>query len=423
MTTKETNMSGYSVLILAGEASGDYHAAALVQDLKQLVPNLRVTGIGGDKLEQAGMELLHHYQELNTIGLTEGLGRLGTILNAYKTMKREISSGKHQVFIPVDYPDVNLRLCHFARNAGLKVCYYVSPQVWAWRKGRVRKIAKRVDHMMTLFPFEERFYQDKGVRASFVGHTMSRDIPHQIDRSQVRQALSIDNEEYVVALAPGSRPAEIRRMLPRMCESAGIFTRYYPDTRFVLPLAAEHLRELVTEILIQQSVSVDVLTTDASQVMAAADCGLVTSGTATLQAALVGMPHALVYVIDEFSWWLALSVIKPLLMDKDLHVGLSNVLSIYEEKQGRGPIKDMVDKGITIPCQECGRPLFIPEVLQHDATPERLAHWLISFRVDERLRNAMKGGFEQIRSMLKAPNNGPTAAMIVRDMLIHKNER
>ena len=421
-STEEINMSGYSVLILAGEASGDYHAAALVRDLKELVPNITVTGIGGDRLKQAGMQLLHHYRELNTIGLSEGLGRLGTILNAYKTMKREIRSGKHQVFIPVDYPDVNLRLCRFARDAGLQVCYYVSPQVWAWRKGRIRKIARRVDHMMTLFPFEARLYQKAGVRASFVGHTMAREIPNHINRSQARYALSIDDGAYVVALVPGSRPAEIHRMLPRMCESAEIFTHYFPDTQFVLPLAADHLMELVNEILNRHSVPVIVVKNDASQAMTAADCGLVTSGTATLQAALVGMPHALVYVLDEFSWWLALRIIKPLLMDKDLHIGLSNMLSIFEEKLGRGPIKEMVQQNVIIPCQECGRPLFIPEILQHQATPAKLAHWLISFRIDEKLRNTMKAGFQQIREMLKSPTDGPTAAITVRDMLVGKNK-
>jgi len=172
-----TAMPKRSILLLAGEASGDYHAAALVRDLKDANPEIRVSGIGGDRLAAAGMELLHHYRDINTIGLSEGFSKIRNIVKAYQTMKRELRSGLHDLFIPVDFPDVNLRLCKLARDAGLPVYYYISPQVWAWRKGRIRKIAARVDRMMTIFPFEEKLYKDAGVKADFVGHTMAKDVP------------------------------------------------------------------------------------------------------------------------------------------------------------------------------------------------------------------------------------------------------
>ena len=331
-------MADYSILLLAGEASGDHHAAALVRQLKLLCPEVRVSGIGVDKLAAAGMELLHHYREINTIGLSEGLGKVRNIVSAYKKMKRELQSQRPAVFVPVDFPDVNLRLCRIARSAGVTVCYYISPQVWAWRRGRIRKIASRVDRMMTIFPFEEKLYRDAGVRADFVGHTMVGDIPGNPDRPHLRHEFGMPTACYAVALVPGSRPAEIRRMLPVMCDAARIHLEEFPDTEFALPLAGEHLRPLVNEIVSTHEIPVRVQSADAAIVMAACDSGLVTSGTATLQAALAGMPHAVVYKLDRFTWLLAIKVLKPLVMDKDLHVAIANVLAINLEKQGEGPL-------------------------------------------------------------------------------------
>ncbi len=410
-------MSQYSILILAGEASGDYHAAALVNELKELDPTIRFSGIGGDRLAEAGMELLHHYREINTMGLSEGLGLVRKVISAYKTMKRELTSGKHDLFIPVDFPDVNIRLCHFAKAAGVPVCYFVSPQVWAWRKGRIHKIARRVDRMMTLFSFEEGLYREVGLPANFVGHTMAKEIPENLDKAELRKELGIPESTYVVALVPGSRPAEIRRLLPRMCGAAEIFAQYFPETRFVLPLAGNHLGEMVRDIVHAHQVNVSVHSIDATKLMAASDSGLIASGTATLQAALVRLPHALVYVLDPFTWWLMLKILKPTIMDKDLHVGIANVLAIKEEYQGRGPIKEMARHNVSVPCGICGRPIFVPEVLQNHATPEKLANWLISFKVDKPLRESMLEGFKQIREMLTPPENSPPAAKIVHEML------
>ncbi|MFH0823347.1 MAG: lipid-A-disaccharide synthase [Pseudomonadota bacterium] len=410
-------MDNYSILLLAGEASGDHHAATLVKDLKDLIPGLKVTGIGGDKLAAAGMDLLFHYRDINTIALTEGFGKLVRILKVYRAMKAELMSGRHNLFIPVDYPDVNIRLCRFASRARIPVCYYISPQVWAWRKGRIRKIASRVDRMMTIFPFEERLYREAGLETHFVGHTMVREIPESMNRAELRAEMGFGPEDRVIALVPGSRQAEVRRMLPIMSEAAVIFHAANTDARFVLPLAAEHLRPIVEEIIEKYPLSVTVRTGSAFDVMAAADCGLVTSGTATLQAALAGMPHAVVYKVDPATWWIGLHILKPLLMDKDVHIAIANVLAIYEEREGRGPIKEVIDAGLDIRCGECGRPLFVPEILQDRAVPDNLAVWLTRMLNDEVFKETTAKGFRQIREMLRPPPHGPTAAEVVRDIL------
>jgi lipid-A-disaccharide synthase len=274
-----------------------------------------------------------------------------------------------------------------------------------------------VDRMMTIFPFEEQLYRDAGVRADFVGHTMVRDIPETSDRDLLRRELDGEPSRYTVALVPGSRPAEIRRMLPVMCEAARIHLSRYPETQFLLPVAGEHLRPLVNDIVSQYEVPVAVLSSDASRIMAACDSGLVTSGTATLQAALAGMPHAVVYKLDRFTWLLAIKVLKPLVMDKDIHVAIANVLAINLEKQGKGPLRESVGTGFGITCQECGRPLFVPELLQDKVTPENLAAWLERFRSEEPLRDYMTRGFKEIRNTLTLPEERPSAARIILDCI------
>lgn len=410
-------MASDSILLLVGEASGDYHAAALVKDLKRLRPNIRVSGIGGDKLAAAGMELLHHYREINTIGLSEGLSNVRNIIAAYTTMKRELRSGKHSLFIPVDFPDVNIRLSGLSKNAGVPVCYFISPQIWAWRKGRIRKIAARVDRMMTIFPFEETLYRDAGVRADFVGHTMVRDIPEHVNKSELRESLGMDSHRYAVALLPGSRPAEIRRMLPVMCAAAARYAEGFPDTQFALPLAGSHLSELVHEILAVFKLPVSVYSGEAASILSASDSALVTSGTATLQAALAGIPHAVAYKLDRISWIIAIRLIKPLLMGKDVHVAIANVLSISGENLEGSAIASMLDAGFHIPCLECGRPLFVPELLQDHVTAENLADWLIRFKNEPALRDAMTRGFTWLRKQLSPPEENRTAAGIVLDCI------
>lgn len=406
-----------SLLILAGEASGDYHAAAMVTDLKQRCPGARVVGIGGDRLARAGMELLYHYRDINTIGLSGGLGKFHSIVTAYRRMKEEIKKGGHQIFIPVDFPDMNLRLCSLAKRAGIPTCYYISPQIWAWRKRRIRKIATRVDRILTIFPFEVELYKSAGLRADFVGHTMVRDISAQVNRQSLRRELGIEPSSSATALVPGSRQTEIVRMLPVMCEAARIYAGHYPDARFLLPLAGPHLSGLVQKILSDYDINVSVHNIEAATVMAACDSGLVTSGTATLQAALAGMPHAVAYKLDNFSWFLASKILKPLVMEDDIHVAIANVLAINDEKKGGSLIREMIESGFEVSCQECGRPLFVPELLQEKASPENLARWLIRFRSEEGLGQAMQRGFKQLRKMLESPDPSLTPAAIIMEIL------
>jgi lipid-A-disaccharide synthase len=410
-------MKGRSILLLAGEASGDYHAAALARDLKRLRPEIKITGIGGELLEDAGMELLAHYKDINAVGPREGLSKLRKILAVYNEIKARLKSGEYDLFIPVDYPDVNLRLARGAKRAGVKVCYFISPQVWAWRKGRIKQIRAHVDQMMTIFPFEAEFYRDLGINAKFVGHTMARDIEPEQDVESLRSELELDDRFYWVAIAPGSRPTEVKRILPRMIQAGKIFRNAYQDVRFAIPLAGEHLRPLITDILEAFSEEARIVSKPAAHLMAACRSALVTSGTATLQAALVGTPHAVVYILDPPSWFVAMRILRPLVMDKDLHVAIANVLSIYTRQTEINPIDIMEQARAGVKCMECQRPLLVPELLQGWASPEAMAEWLARFRTDPSLTRAMRAGFAQIREMLAPRGTSNVAAISVLEVL------
>ena len=407
------------LLVMAGEASGDYHLAALITRLRRVLPEMEVFGIGGDRLSSVGVHLFHHYKEINTIGLSGGFSKLRKVMDAYRTMKKELASGNYDLFIPVDFPDVNIRLCKFAKKSRTKVCYYISPQVWAWRKGRIFKIKDRVDTMMTIFPFEEKLYRKIGVNAHFVGHTLVRESEMTHDRVQTRRELGLDSDSRLVMLAPGSRSSEIERTLPLMLEAAKKHSSLHPETKYVLPVAGPHLLGLIRKLTSESELQIIISQGDVSSLMAASDYGLVCSGTATLQAALAGLPHAVVYLMDSFSWFLATRILKPLLMDPDLHVAIANVLSIKMEQDGiRGPISTISKAGYSIRCDECGRPLFVPELLQDHAGHDELCHWLNKFRQEEKLCLAMKQGFQQIRHYLIQSDESKYAEKIVYDMLM-----
>lgn len=406
-----------SVLILSGEASGDYHAAALVREVKKRHPNVSFFGIGGEKLQEAGMKLLLHYREINTIGFSGGFTKLRKVLSAYNMMKSELRSGAYRVFIPVDFPDLNIRLCKVAKKSNVKVCYYISPQIWAWRKKRIYQIASNVDTMMTIFPFEEKMYRDIGVDAHFVGHTMVGDIPGDSDRPTLRSELGLSNSQRVVTLAPGSRHSEIARVLPVMLEAGKLHLKNFPHTQFVIPLAGAHLRDPVQNLVDSSGLETKVLEEDASKVMAASDSGLVASGTATLQAALSRMPHVVVYIIDNFTWILATKILMPLVMDPDIHVAIANMLSIKSPKTFNTPLDIMLERGFRIPCLECGRPLFVPEILQRNATPENLELWLRRFATETALTEAMDEGFARLRQMLEKDSSKLSAPDIVSQIM------
>ena len=278
---------GRSVVLVAGEASGDQHATKLARELLALDPGLTISGIGGPELEAAGAELLYRSEDLALVGVAEVLPKLRVILGAIRGLKRHMKRTRPQVVILVDFPDFNFRVGKAARKLGLKVLYYISPQVWAWRPKRALQMAAFVDQLACVFPFEPRFFRLRvpKLAVSFVGHPLMDDPPQDWS-----EPLPVPHEAELVGLLPGSRMSEIIRLLPLLLGAARRMQERRPGLHFVLPLAPGLKREEVEPYLKGTPRGLTIIPGRARQVMAQSRLLLVASGTATLQAALAGTP-------------------------------------------------------------------------------------------------------------------------------------
>jgi len=289
---------------VAGEASGDLHGADLVVALRKLVPNLDIIGLGGERLREAGMRTVADVADVATVGLVEVVGRLGTLARTYLTLARMVRRDRPDLVILVDFPEFNLRLARVASRAGVPVFYYIGPQVWAWRRGRVRTVARRVDALALVFPFEASLYAPHCEGAQFVGHPLLDRVTATRSRANTLARYGLDPDRVTVALLPGSRPKEIRYVLPRMLAAAEILGRER-GCQFALALAQTVERSEVEARVARSGARVQLIEGDTYNVIHAADLVLVASGTATLETALLERPMVIVYRLSSLSYALA----------------------------------------------------------------------------------------------------------------------
>ncbi|HEX9985895.1 MAG TPA: lipid-A-disaccharide synthase [Thermoanaerobaculia bacterium] len=288
--------------VVAGEASGDLHASEVIRELKQLVPDVELFGIGGDRLAAEGMTLLHHAREMGIVGLFNVLRHLPMFKRVFDELIARIAAEKPDAVLLVDYPDFNLRVAKKCRELGLRVIYYISPQLWAWRQGRVRHIARYVDRMIVLFPFEEEFYRSHGVPVTYVGHPLIEQLAHIHRPPRPEDTLHI-------ALLPGSRRMEVNSLLPPMLKAVELLRRERAVDAYVVQaptIATEHLERLMKET----QVEVPIRTHDGGQAVAAADVALSSSGTATLESAVLGTPVVVMYRLSPATYWLAKRLVR-----------------------------------------------------------------------------------------------------------------
>jgi lipid-A-disaccharide synthase len=292
------------VAIVAGESSGDTLGAALITALRARHPDTEFFGMAGPKMVAAGCEAWAHSDDLGVMGLVEVLSHLPRLLKIRKNLLRRIEAVKPDVFVGVDVPDFNLGLAKRLKHAGIRTVQYVSPQVWAWRQGRVKSIGQAVDLVLCLLPFEKKFYDEHGVRAEFVGHPLADQIPLEIDRAGARRALGIDADALVVALLPGSRLGEVERLGADFVAAAQWMRRQRPDSRFtfVAPMASSRVRAVFE----RQSAGAPVRLLDgqAQAALAASDVVLVASGTATLETLLSKRPMVVAYRLGAITAFL-----------------------------------------------------------------------------------------------------------------------
>ncbi|WP_163782454.1 lipid-A-disaccharide synthase [Myxococcus vastator] len=372
------------ILVVAGEASGDTHAAELVAALRARRPDLTFFGMGGARLAAQGVELLFDAREVSVMGITEVLPRIPRILQILKGLAEASAERKPDVAILVDIPDFNLRLAKKLKALGVPVAYYVSPMIWAWRRGRVRTIKRLVDRMLCILPFEEDFYREAGVSARYVGSPVVEQVPAPDTATAFRERLGLVKDAPTLALLPGSRMGEIRRLLPDMVAAAKRLSAERPGLQVVVPVAPTIDRTEITSRFEGSGVTPILVEGRAPEVVGASDAAVVASGTAVLEAGLMQRPLVVVYRVSLITYWVGR------LMLKVAFVSLINLLA--------------------------GRRV-VPELLQGEMTPERIAEEVRRVWIPGAPREEMLQGLAEMRGRLGETGAATRAAETVLELL------
>lgn len=370
-------------MIVAGETSGELYGALLAEALKKKAPHVRVVGIGGERMQAAGVKLVSGIA--SAFGLTEAVASLGTLRETLRKAADAFRRYRPAVLVLIDYPDFNLRLAAYARRLHIPVLYYVSPQVWAWRRGRVRKIARLVDRMAVILPFEEAIYRDTGLDAEFVGHPVLDEIRGmKTGRHELKEEMGFNPALPLIALLPGSRPHELHRLLPLVLDVVRACKRSHPRYQYCIPFApntdlVRHLSWI--ERLKAEGVSVS---KGASlRALAASDCAVIASGTATLQAALLGVPLVVMYKLFPLTFWLGKRIVQV------KWVSLINILSDRE---------------------------VVRELLQRDATVGNVLKELDRIMHDAAYRDQMLRAFADVRKVFAEKHASERVADLITAM-------
>ena len=359
------------IALVAGEASGDLLGAGLLHQLKQRFPAAEFAGVGGPRMRAEGMQVWHESDELAVMGLAEVLRHLPRLLRLRKTLHARLLEWKPDVFIGIDAPDFNLGLEKKLKRAGLRTVHYVSPSIWAWRQGRAKKIGDSADLVLCLFPMEPPIYERHGVNARFIGHPLADSFPLHPDRAAAREALALPPDTPVLALLPGSRLGEIRRLLPVFLQAARLLAESKPGVRVVIPAANARCRaEIETQLRATPLPGALLIDGQADRAMIASDVVLLASGTATLEAMLAKRPMVVAYRISALTY----RIVMGLGMMKVNRYSLPNVLA-------NEPV--------------------VPELMQGDCTADNLVAALMRWFDDDEARATLEPRFLAIHEKLR----------------------
>lgn len=367
------------ILIVTGEASGDLHGANLAIALRKLKPDVRLFGAGGFHMKAAGVELIPGMERLDAVGVL-GLKQIRKGLSNLFRLRRFLRREKLDAVVLIDNPGTNLRLARIAARIGHRVIYYIAPQIWAWGARRMKLIRRVVHRMIVILPFEESLFRNAGVACDFVGHPLLDTLAPAYDKNSLRHQLGLPQDELVIGLLPGSRVPEVRTLLPPMIQAVKHIARFYPGIQCVIGRASSISEDLIESVLDRTGLQVTVTGNHTNEVMATSDLLLVASGTATLQAALIGTPMVITYRLS----WLTYQVAKRLVTVK--YIGLVNLVA------GRG---------------------IVPELIQDEATAEKLSEEALMLLRDQGLCERMREAFRAIRGELGTPGASTRAAHIV----------
>lgn len=371
------------VMISCGEASGDLYAGSLVAELRRLAPGVAVLGLGGERLRAAGAELVADYRGLSVTGLAEALRVLPRSWRVLRRLVEVAEATRPAVFVAVDFPDFNLRLAAALKRRGIPVVYYVSPQLWAWRSGRMKAMKRLATSVLVIFPFEEPLYREAGVPVEFVGHPLVDLARATAPREAVLADLGLDPTAPTVALLPGSRPNEVRAILPGLAAAARRIRARIPRVQFVVA-RAPHLEDRVFEAVAPPPLEADlrlaVAEGRADDVLAASDVAVTASGTATIQAALHGCPMVIVYRLSPLTYRLG----KPF-----VHVDTYGMVNLVAGRR------------------------IVTELIQQAFTPAAVADETVSLLTDTARAEAVRAGLAEVRAKLGGPGASRRAAEAV----------
>ena len=362
-------MTSKQFLLVAGEASGDMYGAQVARALRRRFKGSRVFGLWGERMREAGVESVADIAHTSVVGPFEAVSHIGALYRIFRKLSRLVEDDPPSAAVLIDFPDFNLRLAGRLKALGVPVIYYISPQVWAWRPGRVRQIREVVDKMLVILPFEEEIYQRAGIDVEFVGHPLLDTVRPRMTRGAFLAKHRLKNNGHLVALLPGSRRKELRYMLPTLCLAADLILAEKPDTQFVLPVASGLSTEFVQGFLGARPIKL--VGNDTYDAIRYSRAAIVASGTATLETALLGTPEVIVYRIGRATWLLGKVLLKVRMF------GLVNIILGAE---------------------------VVPELYQDRMTPENVAKVTLKLMDDVWTQSEIRGNYEKLRRNLGTGN-------------------
>ena len=370
--------------MIAGEASGDLHGSHLVKEMLSLDPSLQFYGVGGEKMKNEGVELIADSKEMAVVGITEVLLKLKRIYQIYRKLKNSLAANSPALVILIDYPDFNLRFAREAKKKNIPIVYYISPQVWAWRKGRIKKIGRLIKKMIVIFPFEKKFYEEAKIDVDFVGHPLLDAIRSQFSREEAFQKFSLTPGVTTIGLLPGSRMNEIKRHLPPMIEAISLISKQINPVQFIIPVAPGLDWGEVQNLVGSKRENIRVVENNIYDVMRISDVVIVASGTATIEAAIMGAPMIVVYRVSPLTYLLGKMLIKV------KNIGMVNIIA-----------------GKTV----------VPELIQKDVTPEKITSAVVQILENPSKQEEIKKELSSLKEKIGNPGASFRAAQIIISLL------
>ena len=375
---------GKKVIVIAGEPSGDLHGSHLIKNLKEISPEIEISGLGGPQMKAAGAEIYYDLTNLAVIGFFEVLKNIDKFKSAFKLLLKKIDQVKPDVVVLIDYPGFNLKIAKEIKKRNISIIYYISPQVWAWGKNRIKTIRKLVDKMIVVFKFEEDLYKKEKIDAYFAGHPLIDIVKPVNSKDETFLNYNLDSSNPIITLMPGSRENEICKNLPIMLESANLIHEKIQDAQFLLIQSNSVESSIYEQEVKKSNLPVRLIVNNVYDILNITDFALICSGTATLEATILTVPMAIIYKVSFLSWLFIRSLIRiP-------YIGLVNIVA---------------NKKIA------------PEFIQYDARPESISEFVVEYILNRDKIDRMKGELSKVKNLLGPPGASRRAAEYIIDFL------